>query len=76
MRVGAGQIGLQHQLGDLGGVGVRHADRHHRVLDQRRDGGRRQRARRPRHYFTPASSFCTRPLRMVDLVHLADTTAP
>ena len=68
MRVGAGEIGFEHQLGDLRRVGVRHADRRHRVPDQRRDGGRRNRARPAlRHHFTPARSFCTRPLSIVTL---------
>ena len=46
VRVGADQIGLQHQLGDLGGIGVRHAAFEHRVVDQAAHGGSRDQALR------------------------------
>ena len=42
--VGAGEIGLEHQLGDLGGVGARQPDRRERVRDQRGDRPRPARA--------------------------------
>ena len=42
--VGAGEVGLEHQLGDLGGVGGRQPDRLERIRDQRGDG----RGRHPR----------------------------
>jgi hypothetical protein len=38
MRVCPDEIGLQHQLGDLGSVGRRHAGFHHGVDDQAADG--------------------------------------
>ena len=44
MRVGADEIGFQHQLGDLGGIGRRHAGFHHGVDDQAGDGRNRNAA--------------------------------
>ena len=41
MRIGADEIGLQHQLGDLGGVARRHAGFRHGVDDQAGDGRNR-----------------------------------
>ena len=38
VRVGADQIGFQHQLGDLRGVGSRHAGLPHAVVDQAAHG--------------------------------------
>ena len=63
MRVGADEIGLQHQLRDLGGIDGRHTDRLHAVPDQRIDRGS---GNEPAH-FTMLSSFCVMPLRIVAL---------
>ena len=41
MRVGAGEVGLQHQLGHLGGVGLRQAGLDHGVGNQRAHRGGR-----------------------------------
>ena len=40
MRIGADEIGFQHQFGDLAGVRRRHAGFHHGVGDQAADGRR------------------------------------
>jgi hypothetical protein len=37
VRVGPGEVGLGHQLGDLAGVGRGQVDGHQRVLDQAAD---------------------------------------
>ena len=47
VRVGAGEVGLGHQLGDLAGVGRGQADGGERVLDQAGDRRRRHPLRRP-----------------------------
>ena len=44
MRVGADKIRLQHQFGDLGGIGRRHAGFQHGIYDQAGDGGGRNAA--------------------------------
>ena len=61
MRVGAGEISLDHQLRHLGGVGRWQAHRLHAVPDQSTDGGG---GNQPAH-FTVLRSFCVMPLRIV-----------
>ena len=65
MRVGAGEIGLEHQLGDFCRVGVGHADRQHRVLDEA-DAMADAATRADITSRLPAASG-TRPLSMVSL---------
>ena len=69
MRIGADEIGLQHQFGDLGGVGRRHAGLHHGIDDQAGDRGNR-RARDfglNVHFGIPARNFSKLPCRIAVL---------
>ena len=69
MRIGAGQIGLQHQLGDLAGVDWRHAGLDHRVADKAGDGhgGDAIHFGRCIHFGMPARNFSKLPLRIAVL---------
>ena len=68
MRVGAGEIGLHHQLGDLAGVGRRHAGLDHGIDDERGDGGDRDAlAGVGLHDGLPDSNVSARPPRMLAL---------
>jgi hypothetical protein len=69
VRVGADQVGFQHQFGDLGGVRCRHAGLHHGVVDETADR-RRRRARYfggRVHFAMPARTFSKLPWRMAVL---------
>ncbi len=71
VRIGAGEIGLQHQLGDLGGVGRRHAGFRHGVDDQAGDGRNRNAAGLGCglhvHGYFPANKASALPPRMAAL---------
>ena len=66
MGVGVGEIGLAHQLGGFCGAAFRQTDLEQRVLDEGNNRLRRN-AYAASHHFTPAKSFCARPLRIVTL---------
>ena len=77
VRVGAGEIGLQHQLGDLGGVAGRHAGFDHGVGDQAAHGGSRVRVRASCASMSgfPAESFAAWPAEDRGLVGVGNLQA-